>query len=400
MPVSSQPFAATLAELGAVIALRTLPVMSFALLARQVAGRARATLAIVLVSSIIALAHWNIVMLGWLLASYSYFAVLTYAARLVSEHYRHGRITAGAAFAFAAVGYFVVPAVVVGPGGYSPLVLGLGWDMMLSCYSYCIDASRQRSQPPLRECLHFVLVNPALVYAERGTVVGPPRVSAQGLLRIVIGLAALAFATVVLQPAHMVFRQLASPGSPRGLSLATSTAMLTCGVIRFILQYTRQAGLASLQIGILRQFGHVLPERYVAPWQASDPADFFRRWNTYVSHWLQRYVFWPLSLGLSRGRIQLYRVGAMTGALLATFLVCGLLHEAALYAAAVAAPGPMLKAFATGGVVVVAWHGMSRGWLWLKGRLSILSPLDRFAGSMSRMVLWTAIAGVFFRWFA
>jgi hypothetical protein len=401
MPVFTHTLVAALREMQGVAAVRTLPVAVYAVLGRQVRGYCGVFLAVGLSVTAFAVAKSHLLPLGVLLLSYSYFAVLTCAAPFVSKQYGLGRLTAGAVFAWSAVGYFVAPALFLGPGGHSVLVLALSWDMMLSCHSYCLDTARSDVRPSLGQCLHFVLINPCLVYAEKGTVVERPRANVPGLARACVGLLALGFATAILLPAQASLRQLAASATVHSPWRVVAAQALACGALRFVAQYARQAGLASLQIGILRQLGHVVPERYVAPFRAADPVDFFRRWNTYVGHWLQRYVFWPLSLTMGRsGKRLAYRPAASAAALLATFLACGLLHEAALYAAAVAPPGPMLRAFATAGALVVSWLGLARVWEVLQRRLPSLSRLTPFVRAGSRIALWTAIATVFFLWFA
>ncbi len=105
--------------------------------------------------------------------------------------------------------------------------------------------------------------------------------------------------------------------------LASAAGVLLC-MFAF---YLGHSGLASFQIGALRMLGFDPPERYHYSFLATSPLDLWRRWNTYLGLWLQRYVFLPLALRWSRARGKSASGPAKAAALVATFAVCGLLHE-------------------------------------------------------------------------
>jgi hypothetical protein len=119
-------------------------------------------------------------------------------------------------------------------------------------------------------------------------------------------------------------------------------------------------GGAGIQLACMRLLGWRVPERYDRPWVATNPLDFWGRWNTYVGAWLRRYVFTPRLLewrrsfrGTSPGALQ-------AAAVLWTFLVAGLLHDLVEYPAQFSASLRWVTAFAVAGLSVVVWEAVCR----------------------------------------
>lgn len=115
------------------------------------------------------------------------------------------------------------------------------------------------------------------------------------------------------------------------------------------------SGLADLITGATCLAGFATEEVFERPFLARSPADFWgRRWNLFVSGFLRRHVFAPVS-----------RRGRMHGAALLVFIVSGLGHEHFVFASLGwqgAEPGYMMAFFGLQGLVVVSAA-------WARGRL-------------------------------
>jgi D-alanyl-lipoteichoic acid acyltransferase DltB (MBOAT superfamily) len=146
------------------------------------------------------------------------------------------------------------------------------------------------------------------------------------------------------------------------------------------------------------QFGFDPPERYRAPLLASSPLDFWRRWNTYVGGWMQRYVFWPASLHLARRRSVALSFMPRAAGVLATFGFVGALHDLSGYFVTTGFFGRSLVVFAVSGALVLVWEAASR----LRRALVPSAgegPLGRVAfGVASRLAFWATTVGLFHWW--
>jgi D-alanyl-lipoteichoic acid acyltransferase DltB (MBOAT superfamily) len=134
-------------------------------------------------------------------------------------------------------------------------------------------------------------------------------------------------------------------------------------------EYTAHSGVASIQIGCMRQLGYNIPERYRYPLFAHNPAEFWRRWNTYVGTWARSYVFVPLFSFLTR-RVGRRRKGAgvcYAVAVVTTFSAVGLLHDAFATGARWTWKASITEWFFAIGCIVVAWERMATSW---RGRRS------------------------------
>lgn len=198
-------------------------------------------------------------------------------------------------------------------GRLKTLGLLLGWDAMLSAYSYCVT---QKKTTHVLEYLFFVFVNPVLVYPHRGTAVAPVGLNARGLLRVALG------ALVMFGAQWVSGLDALTPTGPR-LPLGLDPV---AGGVRLVRLYAAHSGLASIQIGLVRQLGLRVPERYDYPLLASSPSDFWQRWNTYVGNWARVYVFVPFARRLRKWTFGRGTLGAAL-ALFAAFASMGLLHD-------------------------------------------------------------------------
>ena len=288
----------------------------------------------------------------WLVLAYLYFTVagwLTY--ELVPLRFSKSAWLATVAFLF-----WILPAIVVKPIPRPFLVLA--WDFTLAAYSYGVE-TRIGPTPRLRDFLFFLLVNPSLVYRHRGHRIGVPAVDARGAARAFLGVLAVFLSISVLDPAraHAASRLAAGAHGAAG-----AAGVLALGALRLCREYAVQSGVASLQIGCMRQLGYLLPERFSYPLLSRSPADFWRRWNTYVGGWARIYVFLPLVSAMPRrlkqGRSAVRAAYAI--AVLLTFAIVGALHDA--FRIAVERRWTVLATlwFVAMGCCVVAWEAIGK----------------------------------------
>ena len=94
------------------------------------------------------------------------------------------------------------------------------------------------------------------------------------------------------------------------------------GVYAFAFQiYGDFAGYSLIAIGLGKTFGINLKKNFQAPYLASNPSDFWRRWHISLSRWLRDYLYIPLG-GNKNGNLKMYRN------LLLTMILGGLWHGA------------------------------------------------------------------------
>ena len=101
-----------------------------------------------------------------------------------------------------------------------------------------------------------------------------------------------------------------------------STPLLAAGTLAFAIQILADfAGYSNIARGTARMLGFELMLNFDAPYLATNPSDFWRRWHISFSTWIRDYVYIPL--GGSRGtfwRVQVNTVAAM--------IVSGIWHGA------------------------------------------------------------------------
>lgn len=237
----------------------------------------------------------------------------------------------------------------------------LGWEMLLASYSICVDAYKENNGPTASEHAFFVLVNPVLVYAERGRYHALCRPTA--LLRSIAGILVLFGGMLVSSSTRHL--------APRPLGLET---VLAC-IVALFATYWQHSGLASLQIGFMRFIGYDVPERYRYPIFATSPMEFWRRWNTYLGSWARRYLFNPTVLSLGRtgvcNRAKALGIGAVT-----TFLIVGLLHELTDFVTNRPLSLRWVVFFILQGLTLICWEKLRETWRPL--------PNGRFMVSITR----------------
>jgi hypothetical protein len=230
-----------------------------------------------------------------------------------------------------------------------------GFEFALASHSYVVDSKRLQSRD-LRTCYFFLLVNPVLVFHQFGKRTGPPTLTWRNIARCGVGFCTIAaYFTLDLLIERLPFTsetmQLArlKSFSDYGQFLA-ATGVLAAST------YLAHSGTASVQIGTMRLAGYVVPERYNYAFLAVTPADWWRRWNTYVSTWFASYCLLPSMVFLRRHtRMSAPIAGAL--AILTCFVVSGLVHSAIASTARQALV--LVLCFAAQALLVIAWLGAS-----------------------------------------
>jgi hypothetical protein len=299
--------------------------------------------------------------LVWSLIGLAYFAGLTVLIEVTVRAFPNGVPSQFALAAVLAFLFIFVPAALPEAGGV--LVQLLGWEMALAAYSYCVDAAKGK-RTTFGSCAFFILVNPMLVYPERGAFTGPPAANGSALARGGAGVLASSLKHVVFD-ALAIFPWLAPVRVSAIRSVAAYLRFVLHYGLRLIAGYAGHSSRASMQIAWMRVLGHPIPERYRYPLLAHSPLEFWRRWNTYVGSWARRYVFVPSSLWLKR------RIGGHTStvtAVIVTFVVIGLVHDSIWIARASTLNFSTTAVFASQACALLVWQGMAQAIKRARGR--------------------------------
>ncbi len=143
--------------------------------------------------------------------------------------------------------------------------------------------------------------------------------------------------------------------------------------------YCDFSGYTDIAIGCALLLGYRFPKNFNAPYTATNPQDFWRRWHISLSSWLRDYLYFPLG-GSRKGKLRTYIN------LMLTMLLGGLWHGAAW--------------------TFVAWGGLHGSYLVIHRLWSRIgwAPLVRWRGTAawrwaSRILLFHAVCvgWVFFR---
>ncbi len=322
----------------------------------------------------------------------AYFAMAALAFHPLGRAFARGHIGKVAVLAASAILFQLVPALSIRGLG-SATVHVIGWELMLASYSYCIDGARRERAPSLREGLFFLLVNPVLVYSERGSDRCAAHIDRRVLDYVLLGLGGLLAQTTLHHLTTRWYESAAGPMHAAGVAGYASWAGYSA--VRFLAIYAGMAGVANLQVGVMRSLGHEIPDRFDWPLLARNPGEFWARWNTYVAHWFERYLFIPVAK--SKHSFHPSRSLRYSVATLATFLAVGLAHEYALLLQYGSASGAPTLTFALVALLVLGWksagrrvHASARG----------VSPSAvRWAGpALSRLVFTPLLLAII--WFA
>jgi hypothetical protein len=382
--------ALTARHMAVLLSLRALPIAVYAVLARATVPHRRVWAASAyLALPIFACALGAGQAIAFVILGSFYYLVVSLGMNQVSNLLRAGRLTRAGAFVVIAFAYLLLPGVVL-PGLAIAYFLVVGWELTLSGYSYCAETSRPGARPaPLAECFFFLLVNPTLAYTVRGTAVNPTS-GADGWGRPAAGVALIAANVALLVP-------LGGDLAARG----TTAALLACGLVRFVSFYAAHSGLASIQIGLLRRAGWSLPERYEYPLFAASPMDFWRRWNTYVRVWLEAYVFLPIARRAARALPRRFGWVGQVGAVMATLIASGLLHDLYVFAGHQAWGGlKMTRLFVAACVLTGLWHLVTGSSRRVLARFAVRrTPFFDVAARLSgRLALGASIVGAAITW--
>jgi alginate O-acetyltransferase complex protein AlgI len=111
------------------------------------------------------------------------------------------------------------------------------------------------------------------------------------------------------------------------------SAALWLAVLGYAVQiYGDFSGYTDMALGLAHTLGFKLPNNFNAPYLASSPADFWRRWHISLSRWLRDYLYIPLGgnrLGPARTMLNLFvtmLLGGLWHGANWTFVVWGAYH--------------------------------------------------------------------------
>lgn len=334
-----------LVSLAQLLCMRSAPFVFYVLLG----ARFDATSKLLVAAAYIVLSAvvWSWVGVGAtrsVLVLYAYLAVLCAVVHLLAVHTHQRTPAIRLSFFCLAMSTFVfVPA--FGVVQHRLFASVVGWEMAFSAYSVFVEAPRQPSRPSAGDVLFFLMVDPVLVFSQRGQRSTVGRRWGTGMRRVLLGVFGLLLGGGLLPAALSAAGSL--PRDILGLWLAGAASFLTL--------YAAHSGLASLQIGLMRWIGWEVPERYHYPILADGPADFWRRWNIYLGTWLRLYLYLPTLRRLRYAGVSTASAGA--AAVMVTFCVIGALHGVG--------PGENVQTAAHNALMFAAFGAVVIGWQWL-----------------------------------
>ena len=337
---------------GSVMLLRTLPFASYAVLGRGQALQMRIVPAAVLLG----LGVWldQAELLVWCLLGLVYYTAVVAGIHWLAQAGGSLRVVEAAALFGLSFGMFLVLPGLLLPGIAAGTFLGFGWTLFLKAYSYAMEPATRNQA--LRGCLFFFLVDPTIVYTQRGRRDGDSRGLRFALVRGALGSGMLLTGMAVALPARVFLQEWSN-----AMDVVWSGPLVVAnGLLTLLMQYAQQSGLASLQIGLMAAFGYRVAECYRYPLLASSPLDFWRRWNIYLGDWARRYIHVPLAMSLARSRsFSTFGPGL---AAVAVFAVIGWLHDAYAWAASGQLTLLMTRFFLFNALLVLLWHLTGNCW--------------------------------------
>jgi len=171
--------------------------------------------------------------------------------------------------------------------------------------SYVIDVHRGELQPH-KSYLRYLLFVAFFPHLVAGPIVRPrdllPQLERRPALTAAMGGEALFLIAVGLVKKLVISDQLAQNIVDRVFERPVSFSALEvlAGVYGYAVQiYCDFSGYTDIAIGSALLLGVRFPRNFDAPYQASNIADFWRRWHISLSTWLRDYLYIPL--GGSRG---------------------------------------------------------------------------------------------------
>jgi len=288
-------------------------------------------------------------------------------------------------------------------GGYVREFVAFASNMvLLRAWGYAWDRRHARAaRPTIPAFLSSMLFFPTFVNGpvavpcqmEEGRLPVDASQVRAGARRIAIGCAKLLAVGLAL-----------APGWTAGIAAMTDApAFRLWGVsaLLYVWFFLSFSAWSDVAIGLALACGQRVPENFAAPWLATDPADFWRRWHTSFGVWLRDYVYIPLGGNRRRralnvlvtflvsaawhvwGTLKLLGFGYYPVAAWGGFLVWGLLHAGGVLAA------PQFARLARGGAVGVAAARAATflfaALCWLPFFLPATVPLARGLRMMARM---------------
>jgi alginate O-acetyltransferase complex protein AlgI len=284
-------------------------------------------------SSLFFYAWWNPVHLPLLLGSV--WLNHKIAQQLRHSDKPHSWLTAGIALNLALLGWFkyadfllhiVAPAA---PALHITLPLAISF-FTFQQIMFLVDTSRDRTTPPLLTYATFVTFFPHLI---AGPIVRPseilPQLAAPGLARPCIQNLTDGLLIFLLGLGKkLVLADMFGNFADTGFDAAANGATLTFfeawyATLSYALQiYFDFSGYSDMAIGLARMLNIRFPLNFDSPYQATNIADFWRRWHITLGGFLRDYLYIPLG-GNRSGPLR------QTGNLMITMLLCGLWHGAA-----------------------------------------------------------------------
>lgn len=334
--------------------------------------------------------------IGWQALGLGYYLLVGLGTNRLRRWLADGHLTRGGALMTISFAYLVLPGVLL-PGVSLSTFLVVGCELALSSYSYCVETCRRgAATPPLAGCLFFLFVNPTVVYTVRGAPIpGPYGVA--GWWRAAAGIAIMFVNVALLRPIAHELRT----GGALGVALGgpAPVRLLVYGVVTFLTIYAAHSGLASIQIGLMRQVGWSVPERYRYPLRSTSPVDFWRRWNTYVRMWLEAYVFLPIARQVSR---QTKRSSGQVAAAAVTLVASGALHGAVTFSGRqnLADLKGESEFFLAAGALLIVWRATSAACKAIRARLQPMQArrFDAIAQVSARLSVASALVAATIAW--
>jgi hypothetical protein len=370
--------------LATLLVIRLVPVVVYLLVSSRTTFRQKFGTFILAVVLAALTRGWTLV--PWIpySAAYLYLMGVGCVVPFTARCLKSGYLSRGGTFILCACAFLLLPGL-AWPHVMKLVMLIFAWELVFSSYSYCVELSRSDEPPARADCLFFLFVNPTLVYSQRGTRVGSASLERTGLLRILLAMLMFLGCSLLLTP---VFQLIRNRMAGNRLSGAALTDVILCGAIAFAIHYTQASALASLQIGLLRQTGHRIPERYDWPIRATTLPEFWRRWNRYMSQWALHYLFLPTSLELGRRfRSRRARTFTTVAALIGAFVVVGILHDACSSLLSFVPRYDNMAMFLVNGLLVVLWLGLER----LGQRARDEGRLPKWVAPVASIVSWVCL---------
>jgi alginate O-acetyltransferase complex protein AlgI len=218
-----------------------------------------------------------------------------------------------------------------------PAALALLLPLGISFYTFeaisaIVDIQRRRARVPAMSWALFIMFLPHLVAGPivRWRQLSPQFAGAKRFHRRNLSVGLHLFTVGFLKKfaadaiGHIVDPTWAAPGQAKwsGLLLA---------LLGFSAQlYLDFSGYTDMGRGIARMLGYRLPLNFRAPFFASNPADFYRRWHISLSNWIRTFVYDTLAVAVFRGvRGRKWQNRTLFAVILVVMALFGLWHGSA-----------------------------------------------------------------------